>query len=149
MQGTPEGSSNIRVAAARHLRRRDDDLEAVRCAGVDVKLGRDPRLEQAGGVRDALVAEQVGPADGDERGREAGQIGGPGRGGVTGHPGPAGIRTEVGAPAERVRRSAPYRGAVQLARRRDLPVVEHGIDQDLMGQRRPPAVPGEQRDRGR
>src|SRR6516165_12825795 len=121
MQRAAQDAGELGVAAARYVRRGNHDVETVRCTLVDVKFGRYPGLEETGGVGDGLVAEQVGSTSREERWRKACQIGGPGRGRVPGHVRGGGVRTQVRAPAQLVRGSAPYHRAVQLARRRDLP----------------------------
>ena len=56
-----------------------DDVEPVARARVDVQLRRHARVVQPQRVVDVLVAEAVDGADGDERGRQSRQVGGPRR----------------------------------------------------------------------
>ena len=119
-------------------------LEAVRRAGVDVEIDGHAGLAQPHGVVDVLVGEAVDGADGDERRRQPGEVGGPRR---------RGVRLGTSAPPLRSPRYAvqPYVLAPggqhrvgPLAGRRDLAVVEHRVDQQLERQRHLAPVAGQQ-----
>ena len=81
-------------------------LEAVRRAGVDLQVDGHAGVAQPHRVVDVLVGEPVDGADGDERRRQPGEVGGPRRRGVRLDVGGALAVAEVRGPAVRVGGSA-------------------------------------------
>ena len=49
-------------------------IEAVECPGVDVQLGRHPGANEAAGIIDVFLGEEIERADCDECRRERGKI---------------------------------------------------------------------------
>ena len=120
----------------------------MRRTGVHVELRRDPRGEQPRGVVEVLVQEAVERPDMDVCGRKAAEVlrarrRGPGRDRV----GAVEI-AQVAAPGEGAHLARPHQQPVPPARRAGLRVVEHRVDQVLVGER-DRTLTRQQGDRGR
>ncbi|KAJ1684628.1 hypothetical protein LUZ63_020383 [Rhynchospora breviuscula] len=125
-------------------------LEGVERAGVDVHLGRHARAQQAAGVLQVLLDEQVDRAGREVRRRQPGEVLRARRDGVRRRVRCASRAAEQRLPAEAVVRRRPdvLAGVRLRVRQRDGPVVEHRVDEVLEGQPRSAAVAGQQRQRG-
>src|SRR5215217_7782128 len=80
-QGTAQGRAEFGELPLRYLGGQDR-LRAVERYGPLVQLDRNARLQQAQRVADGFIAVRIELRAGDVGGRQAGQIGGPRRGGV-------------------------------------------------------------------
>ena len=120
----------------------------MRCAGVDVQLGRHPGTEEPGREVDVLVAEHIDRSDHDGGRGQAAQVLGPGRSRVDRDIAGVGGAAEIGPPAEHVGILVPDRCG-EGARHVGVAIVDHRVDQQLMGDGHLTAVAGEQGQAGR
>ena len=96
------------------------------------------------GVVDVLVAEDFGSPDLHVSRRQAGQLDGPSRRRVRADVGPTNGLAQDRSPTHPVARTRPS-GVLEPARDCDFTVVDHRVDQDLMGQGGPATVARHQR----
>ena len=119
-----------RFSPLRQRQVREQRVEAVGHARVDVQLGRHAGVTEPHRVIDVLIGEPVDGAHRDQRGGQTGQIRRPGGRGIGGHLGAALGSAEVRAPPVVVRARRPD-GVDPLARRGDLAVIDHRVDEQL------------------
>ena len=139
-------SARAATAAFESAACRRDAVEAVEAAGPDVQFGDAAGLPDPLGVVDVLGAEAVRRADVDERRRQAGEVGRPGRRGVGRDVRAAAGVAEQRRPADLVGRRFHIRPpAIWWTDGRVVAVVEHRAHQQLPGERRAAPVAGHQR----